>query len=250
MSDQKAYENFKKQVLDMADNPMTDKQIKDLWLKLTPSEKIFFYTSINQQHEVSEDDEFNMNLYDGLTTTNIKKKEYNSLEVNTNEIVEDIFKFPIHNLGKIKKIDKSYKTFIPKTATIQNSLKVKILELKKKYKKDIGDNNEYILNYDLPRINFNLEDFKNFLLYTYYEKKPYKQNTFKNMKSFLRDNGMVEGTFEINCKRILTNILIEQDKFLSLKDAKEISECLYLILNLDDYVYIYNNKININNINC
>ena len=95
MSDQKAYENFKKQVLDMADNPMTDKQIKDLWLKLTPSEKIFFYTSINKQHEVSEDDEFNMNLYDGLTTTNIKKKEYNSLEVNTNEIVEDIFKFPI-----------------------------------------------------------------------------------------------------------------------------------------------------------
>ena len=69
---------------------------------------------------------------------------------------------------------------------------------------------------------------------------------------FVYDSWFIYGYsfFEINCKRILTNILIEQDKFLSLKDAKEISECLYLILNLDDYVYIYNNKININNINC
>lgn len=249
MSDQKAYENFKKQVLNMENNLISDKQIKELWLKLTSNEKKIFYTSINYQHEIS-DDAYNINLYDGLTNTNIKKKEYNNFKVDINEIIEDIFKFPTHNLGKIQKIDKLYKTFIFKDNIIQNNLNVKILELKKKHKKEINENNEYILNYDFPKINFNLEDFKNFLLYTYYEKKPYRQNIFKSVKSFLRDNGISESIFESNCKRILTNILIEQDKFLSLKDAKEISECLYLMLNLDDYIYIYNNKINVNNINC
>ncbi|OQS55544.1 hypothetical protein EHP00_552 [Ecytonucleospora hepatopenaei] len=246
MTQVKAFENFKKQIIELSDERLTEKQIKDLWQKLPESEKVFFINlETKVDGEVSSEEICIENFYDGL------KKIENTLgevDIKTDEdFIKAVSFLPEHFLGSIKKQECGYKGNVFKNSIKNEILKVKTLEHKLNFKKiteeEAEEEKKFLWTYNMPAFNFNNKSFKNFILYTFYGNKPYKQSKYKTLKNFCRKNNLTESSFLSKIKLTLLQMLLNQDNLITTEDCKVVVEGLMPILDLHDYAYLFENHM-------
>lgn len=240
--DKIAYGNFKKQILELADERLNDAQIKGLWAKLPRHEQVFFL-HVEPNAEQKEQEEINTEkLYDGL------KKSDKHFEINDMHKDEDFYeavqKLPVHFLGSVKKQDCGYKANVFRNSIKNEILKVKTLEVKQQNKKlktpeEIEEEKNSLFVYNMPAFNYNNQAFKNYLLYTYYGNDVPKQAKYANAKTFFKKNKINEGHFTRKLKSMILMLILNQDSTITTDDAVLVVEGILPLLDVNDYEFLY-----------